>query len=203
MTLQLLWAEYQGATVAKDEGTQRYQYSQFCELYAARRIRLSPSMHCVHAAGEKGFIDYSVKKPRLVDARTGEAREAKLFVMTLGASSYTYAEASLTQRLQDFVGSTIRAFEFDGGIPHVIVPDQLRSAVKRPDRYEPDINTTYLEFARHYRTTVVPARPRKPKDQSEGRDRSAGCSALDSDEVAQPNLLRAVGAEPSDLGVTR
>lgn len=166
VTLQLLWMEYQEATVAKSEGTQPYQYSQFCELYAAWRIRLSPSMRCVHVAGEKGFIDYSGKKPRLVDARTGEAREVELFVMTLGASSYTYAEASLTQRLHDFVGSTIRAFEFYGGVPHVLVPDQLRSAVKGPDRYEPDINTTYLELAQHYGTTVVPARPRKPKDKA-------------------------------------
>lgn len=166
VTLHLLWAEYQEATLASAPEAKPYQYSQFCELYAAWRIRLAPSMRCVHVAGERGFIDYSGKKPRLLDPKTGEAREVELFVMTLGASNYTYAEASFTQRLHDFVGSTIRAFEFFGGAPRILVPDQLRSAVKGPDRYEPDINTTYLELAQHYDTTVVPARPRKPRDKA-------------------------------------
>ena len=166
VTLQLLWAEYQEVVAARDGNLKPYQYSQFCDLYAAWRVRLSPSMRQVHVAGEKGFIDYSGKKPRLWDVRVGQAREVELFVMVLGASNYTYAEASYTQKLQDFVGSTIRAFEFFGGVPRVLVPDQLRSAVKGPDRYEPDINTTYLELAQHYDTTVVPARPRKPRDKA-------------------------------------
>jgi transposase len=90
----------------------------------------------------------------------------ELFVMVLGASSYTYAEATLTQRLPDFVGSTIRGFEYFDGVPEVLVPDQLRSAVKGPDRYEPDINATYLEMAQHYGVVVIPARPRRPKDKA-------------------------------------
>jgi transposase len=165
VTLLLLWSEYQDGVVSCSD-VKPYQYSQFCELYAAWRTRLSPSMRQVHLAGEKGFIDYSGKKPRLWDPISGEAREVELFVMTLGASNYTYAEASHTQGLHDFVGSTIRALEFFGGAPTILVPDQLRSAVKGPDRYEPDINATYLELAQHYGTTVVPARPRKPKDKA-------------------------------------
>jgi transposase len=166
VTLQLLWAEYQEAVAARQEEVKPYQYSQYCELYRAWRKRRKPSMRQVHVAGEKGFIDYSGKKPRLWDASTGEFREVEFFVMVLGASNYTYAEASYTQKLPDFVMSTIRAFEFFGAVPRIIVPDQLRSAVKGPDRYEPDINDTYLEMAQHYGVTVIPARPRKPKDKA-------------------------------------
>ena len=147
VTLQLLWSEYLDGVAARNDGTKPYQYSQFCELYSAWRIRLQPSMRMVHRAGEKAFIDYSGKKPLLWDRETGQARKVELFVMVLGASSYTYAEASLTQGLPDFVGSTIRGFEYCGGVTEVLVPDQLRSAVRGPDRYEPDINATYSEMA--------------------------------------------------------
>jgi transposase len=166
VTLQLLWTEYQESVAARGDGTKPYQYSQFCELYAAWRARLKPSMRRTHRAGEKAFLDYSGKKPRVTDAETGELREVELFVMVLGASNYTYAEATRTQTLPDFVAATIRAFEYFGAVPEVLVPDQLRSAVKGPDRYEPDINATYLEMAQHYGVTVIPARPRKPKDKA-------------------------------------
>ena len=166
VTLQLLWSEYLDRVAARGDGAKPYQYSQFCELYGAWRSRLRPSMRIVHRAGEKAFVDYSGKKPRLWDRATGQAREVELFVMVLGASSYTYAEATLTQRLPDFVGSTIRGFEFFNGVPEVLVPDQLRSAVKGPDRYEPDLNATYLEMAQHYGVVVIPARPRRPKDKA-------------------------------------
>jgi transposase len=166
VTLQLLWSEYQESVAARGDGSKPYQYSQFCELYCAWRVRLKPSMRRVHRAGEKAFIDYSGKKPRLTDPQTGEVHEVDLFVMVLGASNYTYAEATRSQSLPDFVGATIRGFEFFGGVPEVIVPDQLRSAVKGPDRYEPDINATYLEMAQHYGVMVIPARPRRPKDKA-------------------------------------
>jgi transposase len=166
VTLQLLWSEYQEGVAARDDETKPYQYSQFCELYGAWRARLKPSMRRVHRAGEKAFIDYSGKRPRIVDSQSGELQEVELFVMVLGASNYTYAEATRSQSLPDFVGSTIRAFEFFGAVPEVIVPDQLRSAVKGPDRYEPDINPTYLEMAQHYGVSVIPARPRRPKDKA-------------------------------------
>ena len=166
VTLQLLWAEYQEGVAAQPDCVKPYQYSQFCELYRIWRNRQKPSMRQVHLAGEKAFIDYSGKKPRLWDAGTGEMRDVELFVMVLGASNYTYAEASYTQKLADFVNSTIRGFEYFGAVPQILVPDQLRSAVKGPDRYEPDINETYLEMAQHYDVSVIPARPRKPKDKA-------------------------------------
>jgi len=166
VTLQLLWAEYQESALARGDEAKPYQYSQFCELYGAWRVRLRPSMRRVHHAGEKAFLDYSGKKPRIVDPATGEVRDVELFVMVLGASNYTYSEATRTQMLPDFVGATIRGFEFFGGVPEVVVPDQLRSAVRGPDRYEPDINATYLEMAQHYGVTVIPARPRRPRDKA-------------------------------------
>jgi transposase len=166
VTLQLLWSEYLDGVAARGGGTKPYQYSQFCELYGAWRVRLKPSMRRVHPAGERAFLDYSGKKPRLWDRETGRAFEVELFVAVLGASNYTYAEATLTQQLRDFVGSTIHCFEYFDGVPEVIVPDQLRSAVRGPDRYEPDINATYLEMAQHYGVAVIPARPRRPKDKA-------------------------------------
>jgi transposase len=166
VTLQLLWLEYQEGVTARHADEKPYQYSQFCDLYATWRARLKPSMRRVHRAGEKVFVDYSGRRPSIVNPQTGEVIAVELFVMVLGASNYTYAEATRTQRLRDFVGATIRGLEFFGGVPEVMVPDQLRSAVKGPDRYEPDINATCLEMAQHYGMTVIPARPRRPKDKA-------------------------------------
>lgn len=166
VTLQLLWAEYQESAKKRPDGTEPYQYSQFCDLYRRWRKKLSVVLRQVHRAGEKAFIDYSGRKPHIIDRDTGEAREVELFVMVLGASNYTYAEATLSQTLGDFVSSNVRAFEYFGCVPEVLVPDQLRSAVAGPHRYDPDINMTYLEMARHYGVTVLPARPRKPRDKA-------------------------------------
>ena len=166
VTLELLWTEYQQAVADGGTGQKAYQYSQFCELYAAYRTTLSPSMRQTHRAGEKAFLDFSGKKPRIVDRATGEATEVELFVMVLGASNYTYVEAVPTQELVHFVGATVRGLEYFGGVPALLMPDQLRSAVSTPDRYEPAINATYAEMAQHYGTAVVPARPRKPKDKA-------------------------------------
>jgi len=166
VTLELLWNEYQEAAVSGGSGQKPYQYSRFCELYRAHARKLSPVMRQVHRAGEKAFIDFSGKKPRIFDPGTGEAIEVELFVMVLGASNYTYAEATRTQELGDFVGATVRGLSYFGAVPELLVPDQLRSAVKRPDRIEPEINATYAEMAQHYRTAVVPARPRKPRDKA-------------------------------------
>jgi transposase len=165
VTLQLLWSEY-AAAVSPERGLAPYQYSQFCDLYASFRAKVDLSMRQVHRAGEKVFIDYSGKKPRIVDPVTGEVSEVELFVAVLGASNYTFAEVTRSQKLGDFVASTIRALEYFGGVPVVLVPDQLRSAVSGPDRYDPEINPTYAEFAQHYGIAVVPARPLKPKDKA-------------------------------------
>ncbi|HTN86694.1 MAG TPA: IS21 family transposase [Sorangium sp.] len=165
VTLQTLWLEYREASGAQAP-LKPYEYSRFCDLYAGWKKKLGVVMRQVHCAGEKVFIDYSGRKPHLVDRTTGEVTEVELFVAVLGASNYTYAEATRSQKLADFVGSTVRMFEYFGGVPEVLVPDQLRSAVSGPDRYEPDINPTYLEMARHYGVTVIPARPRKPRDKA-------------------------------------
>ncbi len=167
MTLQQLWIEYRdGAAAGLPSGGTPYGYSQFCDLYADFRQRADLSMRQVHRAGEKIFIDYSGKKPRIWSAETGEAIEVELFVAVLGASNYTFAEATRTQRLEDFCASTVRALEFFGGVPKVAVPDQLRSAVSGPDRYDPEINPTYAELAQHYDLAIVPARPGKPRDKA-------------------------------------
>jgi transposase len=166
VTLQRLWSEYVEGVASSGTKARPYQYSQFCELYAQHRKKLEPSMRQVHRAGEKAFLDYSGKKPVIIDPETGEVTEVDLFVMLMGASNYTYAEATYTQRLEDFVGSTVRGLEFFGCVPVMLVPDQLRSAVQRPDRYEPEINRTYAEMAQHYKLAIVPARPGKPKDKA-------------------------------------
>jgi len=166
VTLQTLWVEYREAVVAGGSGRKPYQYSQFCDLYRKYARKLSPVMRQTHVAGKKAFIDFSGKKPRIVEPTTGEETEVELFVMVLGASNYTYAEAVPTQELAHFTGATVRGLEYFGAVPEMLVPDQLRSAVKTPDRYEPEINATYAELSQHYGTAVVPARPRKPRDKA-------------------------------------
>lgn len=166
VTLQLLWSEYQEGAAARGDGARPYQYSQFCDLYRAYRAKLQPSMRQVHRAGEKGFIDFSGKKPRIHDPKSGAVLEVELYVMVLGASNYTYATATYTQSVENFVGATVRGLEYFGCVPEILVPDQLRSAVKKPDWSEPELNATFAEMAQHYGTAIVPARPGKPKDKA-------------------------------------
>lgn len=160
VTLLLLWEEY------KAEHPDGLQYSCFCERYRAFVGKLQPSMHQIHVAGEKGFIDYAGQTLPIQDPLTGEVREAQIFVAVLGASNYTFAEATWTQSLPDWIGSHVRAFAFFGGAPHLLVPDNLRSGVNKACRYEPDINPTYDDMATHYGSAVIPARVRKPKDKA-------------------------------------
>ena len=160
VTLQLLWEEY--AQVHPDG----YRYTQFCGIYRQWARRLRPSMRQVHRAGEKTFIEFSGKRPALVDRQTGELRRVELFVAVLGTSGVTYAEATATQQLPDWVDAHVRMVEYFGGATALWVPDQLKSAITRPCRYEPDVNRTYEDLADHYGAVVVPARPRKPKDKA-------------------------------------
>lgn len=160
VTLEVLHIEY------LEKEPLGYRYSRFCELYKAWLAKQRLSMRQVHVAGEKAFFDYSGRKPQVVDAETGEVKDVELFVATLGASSYVYAEATWTQQLADFVGSTTRALEYFGGAPGGLVIDNLKAGVSRADRYEGDVNRTYEEMARHYGTVVLPARPYKPKDKA-------------------------------------
>jgi transposase len=160
VTLQLLWEEY------FEQQPDGYRYSQFCELYRRWRRKLDVVLRQQHRAGEKLFVDYAGATVAVENPRTGELRQAQIFVAVLGASSYTYAEAAWTQQLPDWIGSHVRAFEFFGGAPEIVVPDNLRAGVSRACRYEPDLNRSYQEMAAHYGVAVVPARPRKPRDKA-------------------------------------
>jgi len=160
VTLMLLWQEY------KATHPQGYQYSWFCERYAAWAGRRDLTMRQHHRAGEKLFVDYAGQRLEVIDPRTGELQPVQIFVAVLGASNYTYAEATWSQRLPDWIGSHVRAFAFFGGVPEVVVPDNLKAAVTRASRYVPEINDTYAEMARHYAMAVLPARPYKPKDKA-------------------------------------
>lgn len=160
VTLHLLWEEYRGVH------PQGYGYSQFCELYRRWAAKLKPSMRQPHRAGEKTFIDFSGKRPHLIDRRTGDEVAVELFVAALGASGYTYAEATRSQQLHDWVSAHTRMLEYFGGTSAIWVPDQLKSAVTRACRYEPEVNRSYQELAAHYGAVVIPARPGKPQDKA-------------------------------------
>jgi transposase len=160
VTLMLLWQEYR----AREPGG--YGYSRFCELYDAWESRLSPTMRQVHPAGERLFVDYAGQTVELIDGATGEVRQAQIFVAVLGASSYTYAEATWTQTLPDWIGAHVRALAFLGGVPRQIVPDNPKVGVTKANWYEPGLNPTYQDFAGHYGTAILPARPRRPRDKA-------------------------------------
>jgi transposase len=160
VTLELLHLEY---LQAHPDG---YRYTAYCDRYRAWQKKRGVWMRQVHRAGEKSFVDYSGKRPFLIDRDTGERVYVELFVGVLGASSYTFAEATQTQRIADFVGSHVRMFEFFGGVSLMVVPDQLKSAVTVASRVEPQIARTYSDFGQHYGTAIVPARPRKPRDKA-------------------------------------
>lgn len=161
VTLQLLWEEY-----AAQHPTSHYSYSHFCVLYREWRGRLSPTMRQTHAPGDKLFVDYAGPTVPVIDALTGEVRQAQIFVAVLGASNYTCAEATWSQSLPDWIGSHRRAFEFFGGVPRLVVPDNLKSGVAKACRYEPDLTRTYAEMLAHYGTAALPARPYKPRDKA-------------------------------------
>jgi len=160
VTLMLLWEEYLA------EHPQGYRYSHFCELYRQWARKLKISMRQIHKAGEKLFVDYAGQTLPIVNPHTGEITEAQIFVAVLGASSYTFAEVTLSQNLPDWLGSHRRAFEFIGGVTELVIPDNLKSGVSKPCRYEPDLNPSYQDLAEHYGTAVIPARVRKPKDKA-------------------------------------
>ncbi|MFC1707817.1 IS21 family transposase [Planctomycetota bacterium] len=160
VTLELLHHEY------LEKHPDGYLYTAFCNRYRQWLKRRRLSMRQIHKAGEKLFVDYAGKRPHIVDSATGEFVEVELFVAVLGASNLTYVEATRTQKSEDWIASHIRAFEFLGGVPELVVPDQLKSGVTTPCRYEPKVQRTYEELARHYDTVVLPARPKKPKDKA-------------------------------------
>jgi len=160
VTLFLLWQEY------KARCPEGFRYSWFCDLYRAWSGRVDLVMRQTHRAGEKLFVDYAGPTVPVADRATGEIRAAQIFVGVLGASNYTYAEATWTQTLPDWIGSHVRMFAYLGGLPAVLVPDNTKTGVTHPHRYEPDLNPTYLEMARHYGVAVVPTRVSAPRDKA-------------------------------------
>ena len=160
VTLMLLWEEY------RQREPDGYQYSRWCDLYRAWEGRLSPTMRQAHPAGERMFVDYAGQTVDLIDPGTGEVRPAQIFVAAMGASNYTYAEATATQSLPDWIGAHVRALAFMGGVPAQLVPDNPKVGVDRANWYEPGLNRTYLDLATHYRTAILPTRTRKPRDKA-------------------------------------
>ena len=159
MTLALLWQEYRA------QAPDGYAYSQFCERYRRWAKTLKPSMRQVHRAGEKLFVDFSGKRPHLVDPQTGEEVAVELFVGVLGASSLIYAEATRSQDLPSWVGAHVRMLDYFQGSTAIWVPDNLKSGVTTASRYEPEVNRTYADLARHYGAVVIPARVATPTDK--------------------------------------
>jgi transposase len=160
VTLTLLWHEYK---LAHPDGL---MYSQFCEHYRKWRGSLDICMHQDHKAGEKLFVDWAGDTFPIVDRQTGEVRKAYLFLATLGASSYSYAEGFLSQDLPQWITAHVHAFEHFQGVTEIVVPDNLKTGVSKPNYYEPDINPTYLAMAEYYGTVIIPARVRKSNDKA-------------------------------------
>jgi transposase len=161
MTRLLLWQEY-----AQAHPDNHYSYSRFTVLFKHWSKSQQLSMRQTHRIAEKLFVDYCGPTLTVVNPDTGEARSAQVFVAVLGASSYTYAEATWSQSLPDWIGSHVRAFTFYGGLPEIVVPDNLKSAVSKACRYDPELNPTYQQMAEYYGVAVIPARPYKPKDKA-------------------------------------
>lgn len=160
VTLELLWEEY------RTDHPAGYGYSRFCELYQIAAPSFDLSMRQIHRAGEKLFVDYSGQTIPIVDHLTGEIRQAQIFVAVLGASNYTFAEATWTQQLPDWIASHVRAFRYFGGVPELLVPDNLKSGVTKASYYDPEINPTYQGLAAHYGVAVLPTRAAHPKDKA-------------------------------------
>ena len=160
VTLALLWDEY------KQAHPNGHQYSWFCREYRTWRGKLDLVMRHTHRAGEKLFVDYTGQTVPVISPDTGEVHQAEIFVAVLGASNYTYAEATWSQGLWDWINSHVRALDYLQGVPLIVVPDNLKSGVNKAHIYEPDLNPTYQDMARHYSLAIIPARKRKPKDKA-------------------------------------
>ena len=157
VTKQLLWQEYR-----QQHPTDGYSYAQFCHRYLKWLGCQQLSMRQIHRAGEKLFVDYCGPTMPVVSPDTGEIRSAQVFVAVLGATSYTFACATWSQKQEDWLAAHVKALEYFGGVPQVIVPDNLKSAVSKVHRYKPVITASYQQLASHYQTVIIPARPYKP-----------------------------------------
>lgn len=159
-TREKLWKEY------LEKYPDGYRYSQFCICYSTWQKKVNPVMHMIHKAGDKMYVDFAGEKLQIVDTHTGEIQEVEVFVAILGSSQLTYVEATYSQKKEDFISACENALHYFGGVPQAIVPDNLKSAVTKSNRYEPTLNEAFEDFADHYQTTLLPARPRRPRDKS-------------------------------------
>jgi transposase len=160
VTLSILWEEY------IEQYPDGYRYSRFCQLYRSWEGRLAVTMRQSHTAGEKLFVDYAGDGVPITNRQTGEIREAQIFVAVMGASNFLYAEATWTQGLADWINVHTHAFEAIGGVPQLVVPDNTTTAIIKACLFEPQVNRTYADMARHYDTSILPARPRRPRDKA-------------------------------------
>ena len=158
VTRWILWGEY------KDKHPDGYSYAHFCRYFRHWQTTGNATMHFEHSPADKVYIDFAGKKLQWVDNSTGAVHQVEVFLAILGYSQLTYIEAVATQQKEGFISATENAFHYFKGVPKVLVPDNLKSAVTKPGKYEADINTDFADFANHYQTTVVPARARKPRD---------------------------------------
>lgn len=211
VTMVILWDEY------RKIWPDGYGYSRFCELLRAFQQRLSPVMRQHHVAGDKVFVDYSGKRLEITDPLTGEVRMAEIFVAVLGASNYTFAEATWSQTLPDWIGSHVRLFRHIGGVTRLIVPDNLKSGVNKASFYDPEINRSYGRMTAHYDIGVVPARPKKPRDKASveagvrfaqgyiiGRLRNQTFFSLDEANASIAEMMTWMNTRPMrKLGVSR
>lgn len=211
VTMVILWDEY------RQTCPDGYGYSRFCELLRAFQQRLSPVMRQHHVAGDKLFVDYSGKRLGISDPVTGEIRMAEIFVAVLGASNYTFAEVTWSQTLPDWIGSHVRLFRHIGGVPRLLVPDNLKSGVNKASFYDPEINRSYGRMTAHYDVGVLPTRPRKPRDKASveagvrfaqsyiiGRLRNQTFFSLDEANTAIAEVMTRMNTRPMrKLGVSR
>jgi transposase len=160
VNLLMLWDEY------REVHPQGYAYSRFCQLFREFEQRLSPTMRQQHVAGDKAFVDYSGKRVPIADPATGEVYLAEIFVAVLGASNLTYAEATWTQTLPDWIAAHVRMFRFYGAAPRLLVPDNLKSGINKASFYDPEVNRSYAAMAAHYNVGILPARPKRPRDKA-------------------------------------
>jgi len=160
MNRRILWEAY------RKEFPNGFQYTQFCFYYNQWKARVNPTMHLDHKAGDKMYVDFAGEKLSITDKETGEVIEVEVFVAILGASQLTYVEAVASQQKEDFIAACEDALHYYGGVPSAIVPDNLKAAVTKSNRYEPTLNETFADFADHYATTILPARAYRPRDKA-------------------------------------
>jgi len=156
----LLWEEY------RQSSTKGYSYSQFCYHLSQYNKSAKPSMVLTHVAGDKLYIDFAGKTIPYINIETGELIECQIFVACLPYSDYGFAMAVRTQSISDFIYSLTTCLKSIGGVPSSLVPDNLKAAIIKANRYEPDVNRVLEDFANHYGTTILPARVQKPQDKA-------------------------------------